>query len=73
LKKTIDERATVAIDKASEALRKAVTDSLGSTLPGKLRLKGTLSDIAVEDFGLSEKAIEAKVVLKGTLGVEFTL
>lgn len=73
LERTIDEHAQIALDKASDSLQKAVASSLGSTLPGKLRLKGTLSELALENFSLTEKAIAARIVLKGPLSVEFTL
>jgi hypothetical protein len=71
LKNAIAEHSHFALDKASEALRQGVGRALSSTLPGKLQLKGTLDEIALQDFSLSEKTIEAKVVLKGPLAVEF--
>jgi hypothetical protein len=71
LKNAIDEHSHLALDKASEALRHGVGQALSSTLPGKLQLKGSLDEIAIQDFSLSEKTIEAKVVLKGPLAVEF--
>jgi hypothetical protein len=72
LEKTIVERATVAVDKASEALRRAVSDALNKALPGKLKLTGTLSEFAIENFSLSEKAITTQVALRGPLSVEYT-
>jgi hypothetical protein len=71
IQKSVNEHATVALDKASEALRRAIANALSTALPGKLRVKGTLSDFALDDFSLSEKAITAKVVVKGSRGVEF--
>ncbi|MGC4065024.1 MAG: DUF4403 family protein [Polyangiaceae bacterium] len=70
LQKTIDEHANVALDRASDALREAITSGLGKSLPAKFRLKGTLSEVALEDFSLNDKAIAAKVKLSGPLGVE---
>jgi hypothetical protein len=70
LQKTIDDHATVALERASEALREAITSGLGKSLPAKFRLKGTLSEIALEDFSLNDKAIAAKVKLSGPLSIE---
>jgi hypothetical protein len=70
LEKTINEHVTVALDTASEALRDALSKSLSKSLPGKFRLKGSLSEAALEDFSLTNKGISTKVKLTGPLSVE---
>jgi hypothetical protein len=72
LEKAILHHASIAVGKASEALRRSVSSALSTALPGKLQLTGTLSEVALEDFSLSQDAIVAKVALSGPLSVEFT-
>jgi hypothetical protein len=71
LKKKLAAALTIDLSSGSVALQRAVTAGLNKALPGKLTVKGTLSDVSIVDLAVADGAVDLHVELVGSLAIEY--
>ncbi|HSC85933.1 MAG TPA: DUF4403 family protein [Polyangiaceae bacterium] len=72
LEKRVVAAASLDLSKQSTSLRRAISSGLDGSLPGKLEVKGTLSDVSLVDLAVKGELLTLRLELDGSLAIAYS-